>query len=168
NLTTIAGCDSIITTNLIVNPIISITSYASICEGDSYILPDGTSVDVAGIYYSTIGTYLGCDTIIITELTVNSTYLVSVDTAICEGDIYILPDGTATALAGSHYSNFITASGCDSIIITNLTVNAAPTISQTVNMCEGSSYILPDGVIVDAPGTYSSVISTGLGCDSTI
>lgn len=40
--------------------------------------------------------------------------------------------------------------------------------SETAIICENSSYELPDGIIVNEEGEYSSVIVGSMGCDSTI
>lgn len=64
-----AGCDSIITLNLIINrKFTSIT--ASICEGQTYYA-GGANQTTSGIYKDTLLTSLGCDSIITTTLTVN-------------------------------------------------------------------------------------------------
>src|SRR5258706_110263 len=41
----ITGCDSIVTTNLTVNPVLTSTANPVICTGSTYILPDGTVVN---------------------------------------------------------------------------------------------------------------------------
>jgi gliding motility-associated-like protein len=67
-LTTAAGCDSIVTLDLTITPIISTTQSVQICPGQSYLLPDGTLVSTAGVYIDTLTTYLGCDSVITTNL----------------------------------------------------------------------------------------------------
>jgi gliding motility-associated-like protein len=48
--------------------------YDTICEGSSYILPDGTTVTEPGIYAAQFNTITGCDSIIYTYLSVTKPY----------------------------------------------------------------------------------------------
>lgn len=60
---TVHGCDSIYIVNLTVNPLIEVILDAEICAGESYVLPDGTSVSTAGQYQATVSGQSGsCDT----------------------------------------------------------------------------------------------------------
>ncbi|MBK6729885.1 MAG: gliding motility-associated C-terminal domain-containing protein [Bacteroidetes bacterium] len=167
-LTSAFGCDSIITTNLIVNTIYESFIDTIICEGEVYLLPDGATATIAGSYFSNLVSVSGCDSIITTNLGVNSSFATIVDTVICEGDLYTLPDGSSATISGTYISNLISMKGCDSIITTNLIVN--PTYSTTVvaTICEGDIYTLPDGVIVSDAGDYTSTFISISGCDSII
>lgn len=64
------GCDSIITTNLAVNPLQYATVYDTICSYETYTRPSGNTVTQAGIYVDTIAAVTGCDSIVTTNLTV--------------------------------------------------------------------------------------------------
>ncbi|MBS1921156.1 MAG: gliding motility-associated C-terminal domain-containing protein [Bacteroidetes bacterium] len=64
-LRTSAGCDSIITiAGIYVTPKTIYSHDISICDGDSFTLPWGVSVNKTGIYNDTIRTMQGCDSII--------------------------------------------------------------------------------------------------------
>jgi hypothetical protein len=65
-LTTIHGCDSIITLNLNLAFPASSEYSDSICLGDAYIF-NGTTLYLSGIYYDTLSTFAGCDSFV--ELT---------------------------------------------------------------------------------------------------
>ncbi|MBP1630158.1 MAG: leucine-rich repeat protein [Bacteroidetes bacterium] len=74
NLQTINGCDSIITLNLIVNTIFSKTIYDTICQGQVYNKYGfNFNADTAGSYIQNLQTINGCDSIVILNLTLNST-----------------------------------------------------------------------------------------------
>ncbi len=45
---------------------------ASICQGNNYVLPDGEIITEAGVYMDTLTTQFSCDSIIITQLEVNT------------------------------------------------------------------------------------------------
>lgn len=133
NLITAAGCDSIITTHLMVFPAYAVPVAASICSGDIYTLPDGTTTGAAGIYVTILPTIHDCDSVITTTITVDPVYLPVINAQICEGESYILPGGITTTVSGTYLSNFITVNGCDSIITTNLIVNPLPVINFPID-----------------------------------
>src|SRR6185369_12602258 len=90
-----AGCDSIITTTLSVIANTSSSASASICQGASFTLPDGTLQNTAGVYVSHIPNAVGCDSAISTTLTVIANTSSSASASICQGATYTLPDGTS-------------------------------------------------------------------------
>lgn len=82
------------------NPVIlnlnsSSTDNVSICQGSSHILPDGSVQSTAGSYISVIPTVEGCDSIITTNITVNSNFTRSETVFICFGSSHTLPDGSS-------------------------------------------------------------------------
>src|SRR6185295_4538894 len=87
-----AGCDSTITTNLIVISNSSSTANVSICSGSSYVLPDGVSQNTSGTYTSHIPNTAGCDSTITTNLTVIANSSSTANVSICSGSSYVLPD----------------------------------------------------------------------------
>jgi len=62
------GCDSTIITILNVDSIFQQNAFDTLCMGDVYMLPNGQMVSNPGIYYDTITTSKGCDSIIVTDL----------------------------------------------------------------------------------------------------
>jgi hypothetical protein len=70
-LSSVAGCDSFITINLIVLPAVSVYDSVAICSGGSYNF-NGNEVTVAGNYHDTLTTGLGCDSAITLVLTVHA------------------------------------------------------------------------------------------------
>ncbi|MFZ4784351.1 MAG: hypothetical protein ACOYLH_02670, partial [Flavobacteriales bacterium] len=168
NLTTVAGCDSIVTTILDVVPVITNTVNAEICAGGSYTLPDGSTVTTAGSYDVTLVSAAGCDSIVTTILDVVPVITNTVNAEICAGGSYTLPDGSTVTTAGSYDVTLVSAAGCDSIVTTILDV--VPVITNTVNaeICAGGSYTLPDGSSVTAAGSYDVTLVSVGGCDSIV
>ena len=74
------------------------------------------------LYISTLTSAFGCDSIITTNIIVTDMYLISLSPVICEGDLYVLPDGSVTDLAGS-WSLHSPLVGCDSMVVVDLEVN---------------------------------------------
>ena len=71
NLQTINGCDSVVTLTLTVNPVYSFTIDATINQGETYH-GNGFEVSEAGTYTQNLQTVNGCDSVIVLNLTVNS------------------------------------------------------------------------------------------------
>src|SRR6185503_4525658 len=170
----IAGLDGCIsdtlrtTINLPGQPIITTVTNPVICEGSTYTLPWGTIANTTGIYRDTLHYQTGCDSLRRTvNLTVQSATTQTFNPIICEGENYTLPWGTIENSSGVYRDTIHYASGCDSIRRTvNLTVQ--PSTSQTLNatICEGTTYTLPWGTVVNTSGIYRDTLHYASGCDS--
>jgi PKD repeat protein len=120
-----------------VNPVYNSSKTASICQGNSYTLPNGKVVTLAGTYKDTLLSKKGCDSIITTTITVNPVYNSSKTASICKGSSYTLPKGEVATVAGTYKDTLLSKIGCDSIVTTNLTVNpkpSAPTVTYVGNI----------------------------------
>ncbi len=114
------NCDSVIISNIVfAQPIITNESI-SICSGDSIFL-QGEFESNPGIYYDTISPLLGCDTIIISNLTVLPIIQTTDSVFICQGDSTLL-QGEFQLNSGIYFDTLIANSGCDSIISSYLEV----------------------------------------------
>lgn len=160
-----SGCDSIINTNLSVNPIFNTNLNASICNGDS-ILIGGIFRKTPGIYTENLVSQFSCDSIVNTNLNVNPTYVTNTNASICDGDS-ILIAGIYRKNPGIYSETLSSQFTCDSIININLSIN--PTLITNVNasICEGDS-ILIGGIFRKVQGLYSDTLSSQLTCDSII
>jgi hypothetical protein len=129
SLTGVNGCDSMITTELIVLPCYYLSETAAVCTGGSYVFPDGATENnvIAPVEHTShLSAQNGCDSIIVTALEVNSSYELSRTIEVCAGDDYTFPDGTTEydiSAPLSHTSNLVSSEGCDSIITTQVDVN---------------------------------------------
>ncbi len=157
------GCDSIIITELSVLPVSKTSLSSQICEGDS-IMIGGSFRKESGTFYDTLMAVTGCDSIFITELYVIPVSRTYRDEDICEGQRIWL-GGDYQTESGIYTDIYTASTGCDSIIITNLTVLPAPKTSVFVQICEGDS-ILVNGEYVDKAGIYTDTIPNPFGCDS--
>ena len=162
------GCDSLVILTLDVIPTYTTTEAVSICEGETYTFPDGVMGAVTEAHISSLTSASGCDSTVITALTVNPSYYINEFASICEGSTYTFPDGSLGALPQTQTSAFTTSNGCDSIIVTTLIVNLQFNTTQSVTICEGDSYIFPDGTVSSTAQVYTSLLSTANGCDSVI
>lgn len=162
------GCDSIIVFEVDVFDTYSFLFDTVLCEGESIILPDGSLVDEPGDYMVELLTIDGCDSVLQFTIDFNSTYLEFQEVTICEGDNYILPDGSEVNVTGVYLSELTTILGCDSIIETNLLVVDTLTTFLSTTLCEGNSYELPDGSYVSDEGVYTIELISEGGCDSLV
>jgi len=164
-LISITGCDSIIVTELTVNPVYSINNLQTICNGGSYNF-NGNSYTTEGIYYDTLVSINGCDSVIITELTVYPVYSISNPQTICNGSSYTI-NGNSYTTEGIYYDTLASINSCDSVIITELTVFPVYSISNPQTICNGSSYTI-NGNSYTTAGIYYDTLTTVNGCDSII
>jgi gliding motility-associated-like protein len=113
---------------------------------------NGIVYDSSGTYYQPILNSLGCDSILTTlHLIINRNFnTVNVD--ICQGQTYV-SGGKPQTKSGVYYDTLKTAGGCDSVVITNLTVhpNPKPNLGSSRNLCRGQSIVLQ-------PGNFSSYL----------
>lgn len=123
----LTGCDSLVTTNLSVDPIVSTFESSDVCSGTDYTFPDGTTstnITADMSYVSTLTSIVtGCDSLVTTDLTVVSSFMINQNAEICEGDVYTFPDGSTGSSAQVQTSILTSTGGCDSTIVTTLTVN---------------------------------------------
>jgi len=193
SLISTAGCDSIVVTTLLVNAVSENTTESfTVCSGDSYTFPDGTTFDNIisdTLHTSSFINMEGCDSIVITTLIVNAVYDNIVESVtVCSGDSYMFPDGTIEnniTSPKSYDSHLLSITGCDSLVTTQVTVTtidatiiqdgalltatSAGLEYQWVNCSEGYSPI--DGetgqsYTATESGNYA-VIITSDGCTAT-
>jgi gliding motility-associated-like protein len=99
-------------------------------------------------------------------VTVNPLFNDTLPISICQGASYTL--GTQTfSTAGYHPVVFTSISGCDSTVVLNLTLLPNLTNNQTVHICQGATYTFA-GNTLSTSGTYTQLLQTASGCDSTI
>ena len=161
----INGCDSLVITNLTVLPTEYYTNAITICEGETY--SEGTSnYSSEGTYSNTYQTILGCDSIVTTELTVVEISTSTNTVSICEGETYY--ENTAEYSATGIYTElYSSAQGCDSVIITNLTVHPLESSTSVVSICSGETHIEGSSAYTST-GIYTDVYTSANGCDSTV
>ena len=165
NLQTVNGCDSIVTLNLIVNPVASTNLTAAICEGSSYS-ENSFNASEAGTYTQNLQTINGCDSIVTLTLSVNTVADTTIAAAICEGEIYY-ENGFMASREGTHTQILQTENGCDSVVTLNLTVYPAYQMGIGAVIHEGETYE-EYGFDVNEEGTYTQILQTVNGCDSII
>ena len=179
NLTTIHGCDSIVTLALDVHPTYSDYHIDSVCYGDIYSGYGFTvnSLDAGvGLYRDTLhlSTTDGCDSIVYLSLYVRPVYDILFEEEICtnedytlQGFSYIHPD------AGTYFESqsLTSMSGCDSVVSLDLTVHPIFDTVFNMSICHGEDYV-DNGFEFLQPeiGTHFDTLflSSVYGCDSVV
>ena len=145
----------------------SVTDSASftICNGLSVSVGNNT-YDSTGVYTDILTSHNGCDSIVITSLTVlsGSASIVVNNLTICDGDSVVV-DSNSYFTSGTYTDILINAAGCDSIITTHLVVQT-PT-SQSFTICDGDSVVVGNSVY-NSTGNYTDSVQSSFGCDSII
>ncbi|PLW93412.1 MAG: hypothetical protein C0592_06230 [Marinilabiliales bacterium] len=163
NLLSIEGCDSIWTLNLTVNPTYYTQADISICDGDSYLWR-GNYYSVANMYYDSLLSSLGCDSVFALNLNVNPTYFTQTDISICDGDSYLWR-GNYYSVANMYYDSLLSSLGCDSVFALNLSVNPGFYSVEYDSICSGDSIYWRSNYYSTAGMHYDS-LHTIFGCDS--
>ena len=157
------GCIATTIAHISQNPVIVNLNQVHICGGLIYTF-NSHSYATSGIYYDTLTSLQGCDSIIVTELTVNQNYQATNYQTICEGERYSIQSHSYT-VAGTYVDSLLTLSGCDSIVTTILKVNPIPVItsSHPGDFCKDASemnlnFALPAGGIYAIDGEIANIL----------
>jgi gliding motility-associated-like protein len=137
-------CDTLYSVNLVVNPTYLVEIEASVCIGDSHVLPDGEIVDEPGVYTTMLQTAAGCDSTIQTLLMVNPLPELSIpiSEAYCylHGTVVVNPQPSGGTLSGF----FVT----DNILDLNFAPPGEYTISYAYTDDNGCSNFIEQGYTV--------------------
>jgi hypothetical protein len=163
-MTTIGGCDSVVTLTLYVQPD-SFLITRSICQGATYAFA-GQNLSVSGTYYDSLTSSLGCDSIVILNLTVGTSINTNLSQSICPGSSYTFNGQNLTA-TGIYSDTFVSVFGCDSIVTLTLTAIPNTSSSHSQSICQGSTYVFGSNIL-SAAGTYFDTLTSANGCDSII
>jgi len=185
------GCDSLVNGFLTIRDEIRTEINPVLCFGET--LPVGTTIyNSSGPILETLTSWQNCDSIVSGTLTVLPEYRVVQDPVICEGDIFQVGDNIFYNTSGNYTDVLTSITGCDSTILTNLTVN--PPVVLALNLTvEASAYQIADGtatvtanggdgdyiyqwdnsadseVVTNLTGgsTYCVTVTDGAGCEAT-
>jgi gliding motility-associated-like protein len=168
-LTTLAGCDSLVTLNLTLANAVSSTNSQVACESFTWL--DGTTYTTPGFYnlqYTMVGGSInGCDSIINLNLTLTDDVTGTDVQIACENYTWI--DGI-TYTSSTNTPTFTIAGGsalgCDSIVTLDLTINPNYTTVVDVEAC--GFYIADNGQTYSESTTLSYEVAAQNGCDSVI
>jgi gliding motility-associated-like protein len=163
---TFNGCDSVITTTLIVheNPTYSFQNF-TVCEGES-ITVNGNTYNQNGQFQDTLVGFYGCDSILTTSLFVITPVVVNQQAYICHGESYLF-NGIDYSNEGVYFDSTNTILGCDSINVLSLFIKEDYQTYLFDTICLGSNYYFAYDSLSNS-GTYTWPLLSDNGCDSTI
>lgn len=149
---------------------------ATICPGDSYTFPDGSTQFNINAPLTKENRFTGissCDSLIITNIEIGQEYTTAEQVEVCRWSTYTFPDGTEETIISQtvHTSQLQTVNGCDSIVETTVNALIPDEVTETVSLCSGEDYTFPDGTTqtnITAQVVYNSVLQNQNGCDSII
>ncbi len=177
-LTTVHGCDSIITLSLNIYPRYFNDTTVHIADVDTpYVwrhsdargnVFDSEQLYAAGRYGYLYKSVYGCDSIDSLTLVVHPTYLFRDTVTICRNETpYTWYDKQDIYESGEYTKRFLTHDGYDSTYVRYIHVLPVPHDTVRHAMCEGGDYFF-NGVHYTEGGTYVDTLASYNGCDSIV
>lgn len=163
--TSVQGCDSVVTLNLEVIDAPTRNIEETLCDGSGYTL-DGVTYTEEDLYLITKPSEQGCDSLIILDLTIESSPIIEQNIEVCD-NIPLVIDGQNIDQTGMYTFNYDLPSGCDSTVILNATIHPTYTLSTSESICEGESYLFGTEVLTES-NIYTRTLTSSRGCDSTV
>src|SRR5258705_224051 len=129
-------------------------------------MPWGGSVTTSGAYAHTYTNASGCDSVVTANVTINySSTPTSYSATACNS--YTLPWGGSVTTSGAYAHTYTNASGCDSVVTANVTINYSSTPKlYSATVC--NSFSFPWGGSVTTSGSYAHTYTNVSGCDSVV
>jgi gliding motility-associated-like protein len=167
-LTNSAGCDSIATLELIVNPTAISMTEVTTCPSALPFVWNGIAYNAAGKYAIKLTGACGCDSIATLALNVKSPLTSTTTEYVCYSLLPYSWNGKLYTASGTYTAEFTTAAGCDSIATLALTV-VSPSVSISREVVRSTE--LPfvwNKMAFTESGTYVSPEKyvNSAGCDS--
>jgi PKD repeat protein len=163
--TNAAGCDSIVTLDLIINNSSTSTDVQAAC--DTYIWIDGNTYTASNsTAMFTLANAAGCDSVVTLDLTINNSNT-GVDTQIACDTLTWIDGIVYSATNNSATFTLTNAAGCDSVVTLDLTINSSNTGTDTQVACDTMIWI--DGNVYSASNnTATFTLTNTAGCDSVV
>lgn len=162
-LKSVNNCDSIFELTLVIGNHYLFEEEYVLCEGVTYSW-HGKQITDNGIYYDSLHTQLGCDSIYILTVSKNPSYRFLTEASICAGDAYEWRDSVYT-IDSIYYDIYSTTLDCDSSYLLRLKVHPTYLFMDTATFCSGEEFMWHD-TILTIPGTYYDTLISTTHCDS--
>ncbi|WP_167616124.1 gliding motility-associated C-terminal domain-containing protein [Maribellus sediminis] len=173
-LSTINGCDSVVTYNVHILPVAATVVDTSLCEGSAAYTWESHTIqaNIDSTYLETLATSDGCDSVVTYNVTIIPVSNSVTDTAVClDEPVFVWNGQNISTSADSIYTaSFTNAGGCDSVATLNVTILLPAITSIDTSLCIGSPTFTWNGQTIqtDSDSTYVTLTSAYNGCDSTI
>ncbi len=136
-----------------------------LCQGDT-IRVGNNKYTAAGVFIDSLTSVSGCDSVVVTEISLFPKYFATQSFQICPGDT-VRVGNTNYTFSGTFTNVFSSVHGCDSVIVT--TINVLPTIIDNAEaiICEGESITIGNETY-SASGTYIQSSEGENGCEDIL
>ncbi|MCQ2342722.1 MAG: T9SS type A sorting domain-containing protein [Paludibacteraceae bacterium] len=118
-----------------------------------------------GVYFDSLKTTEGCDSVFRLTLVADPTYHFYDTVRICRNEIPYRWQGADYYASGDYTRPYFSKFKMDSIHYLNLTVDPIYETTERIDRCMGDFYIW-NGKTISKSGIYSDTLLTSLGCDS--
>ena len=167
---TVNGCDSIYTLTLFVDSSYAFTETVTICANEAPYSWHGWNFYESGVFYDSLQTINGCDSIYMLTLTVNPAVRQNDTAQICQGETYPWR-GRSLQTSGFYTDSVANTYGCEDIYTLFLTVIPKSYDTVRATICMGDTYTENGfNVTPTYAGTiYDQLVLTNQnGCDSIV
>lgn len=162
---TLTGNSSNYNTNILALVNNTVTQTVSSCS--NYNWPQtGQTYTNAGMYYDTVYLYVGCDSVYILNLSFTSISGPTISVTNCNNYTWS-QNGQTYAASGIYNDTVPSSSGCDSVVQLALTITPIPLTSINVDACNSYLWSVNNQTYTSS-GTYTGIVTTVAGCDSTV
>ncbi len=162
------GCDSVVHLHLANWDIYETPVSDRFCENETYSFY-GQTISEPGVYYHTLESVHGCDSVIRINLTTNPVYEFELFESTCEGGPgYFFNGDYLHPRPEPYYYNFETTLGCDSLIILHVGESEYNSRSYNVSICAEEYTWASNGITFYESGVYYDTIHYEESCDSTL
>src|SRR5690554_688958 len=166
-LTTVSGCDSIVTLDLTISNSQSPTVTEEVCGSYTWSANSQTYT-TSGVYTETLATIEGCDSVVTLDLTISGQAVsTTVTEEVCGSYTWSANSQTYTT-SGVYTETLATVEGCDSVVTLDLTISGqAVSTTVTEEVC-GSYTWSANNQTYTSSGVYTETLATVEGCDSIV
>ncbi len=97
------------------------------------------------------------------EISIAPTTIVTRSVRLCTGQTFKMSNGKILNSDGTYRDSLKTKTGCDSIVVINLSFDSPPLSKTSISICSGT-YTLPSGRIISSAGLYRDTSKDVNGC----
>ncbi len=168
SLSTVSGCDSVFCLKLTVSPAHLTGENVTVCANETPYMWRGRSLTATGVYYDSLTTVNGCDSVYVLRLTVNpsNTYR-SRDIELCQGETATWR-GRTLSESGTYADTVSNSYGCFDYYTVNVLVHPSYHIATADTVCSSALPYVWQNYTLNESGTRTLNLQTADGCDSVL
>jgi len=162
-----SGCVDSISFDLYVDSIVTNLNN-TVCYGSQYTMPSGAvwTLTTDTFNRDTLSTALGCDSIILVDITVLPERVGTLDTVLCFGQSILINGNLYNTTVVNGQELIIDLNPCDSVLTINITVLDFTIENRDTTLCQGQSLTV-NGINYNVSGSYNDTAFYAVsGCDS--